>query len=593
MAINIFSGGSKSSGPRTPASNNNAAAAPTTVQTASGKNLFGKFGTILGKVGGIAAKYGNLIPGVGGIVSTIGKAAESINDPEWWMNIPGTGVSTNIPLSKQTYATNVDSFDAAAASRDIAQIHGPVTALRPSLVEFHSATNTGASDNAAPYPVISPTESMISTYLMQNVRKVVNAIPLQQVNAYRDVFTAQATIYAYKKHFDKLIFMAQTSKPWLPAMTDGSFPILAPENYATLVGFRDRLAEYCKASVRLPHTLCQYLTWRYGRIYRMGQSEKSGLVIYSPLPLDTQMSVWTLAVNKLLGFVADDTTSFYGYEYSTSSKSAAQADLYNAYRNHVIDVPVPDDTQYHYDPKEFVLRTNCDIGAYTSELGPATQDLIYMDSQLDNKTTFMASTVSTRQSAGDVLFPISQVFFYFTGTITGSDLGQYIARPGPFGQGVLASPIKSLSGSWNRFLFDPKSCATVAKVSDPTAQPSDVYATYQLYFYKVSCAMLCKACECYNMEVYLGAPVANPNTAGTVGYIENTDVIYDLTAPSTDLALCSFDILSNTQVYAFANLVYDGVLSYTAKEKPKAIAEATEVAKDVVKDMTAPSTVVV
>lgn len=526
-------------------------------KVANGKGLVkGKLGSVIGKVGGLAARFGGLIPGVGGIISTVGKVAESVNDPEWWRHVPGTGVSTNIPLQNTEYM--VSSARQAAALRPAIAEYTVANGVRLPTGDDPAAIDAAVVQHSFTLPgecgVITPSKELMDTYILARVREVVNAVPLQRVEAYQEELTAKATAYALKHNFDKFIYLSKTGKTFMPTLTDGSFPVLAAENYATLVGFRDRLAEYCSASVRLPHTLCEYLAWRFGRIYRSGESAKTGYILYNILDMAAPMSAWQTLVDSLLGFESAPTSFYNRTDVLPLEKSAAATDLYNSYKDHVQDVKITDDTQYHYDPKEFVLRTNLDVGAGDYP----DPELIYMDSDLDEQTTFMASTVST-YAGGQVLFPVSGFQIYEVGS---APLSAYLSDsdPGP----TVFNPRTAAEKAWRVFYLNPVIRLTTADSSSP------------LPAYAVVALALCKSLELYNQEIYI--------TDVFMTSISNFPII-DATTMSQDLARVTGDVIRNTHTYAFANLVHFDTKSY-AKEIASLYQEAEKVAADVVTDLT-------
>lgn len=568
--------------------------------TAGRKLIKGKAGEVIGKIGGLASRFGGLIPGIGGIVSTVGKVAESLNDPWWWSHVQGNdGVSTNVPLIPQNprvegiYTASVSrpailEFTAVKVVPGVQVKEGGPSSMETAAMDDYLKRNWAdkgpAALSAGLIPAITPRLTHISSYLMQNIRKVVNAIPLQSPEAYREVFINAATAYALRKQLDKLIWLSKHAQPHIPAIVDGSYPVLAPENYAVLVGMRDRLADYLSASVRLPHTLCQYLSWRFGHVFKTGPSAKTGMVLYDVIPLSASLSEYVAVVNAVLGF-ATNTTATYLDTVTVAAKTSAMADMYNAYLKHVQDVGIPDEDQYRYDPKEFVLRTNLDVGIPGGASLP-DPEFIYMDSDLDNKTTFMASTVSTIYSQPNdgpgVLFPVRHVIAHcpsYPGSIGTFNGGSTEADT------CLTVKSNATVGSWYMVLIGDAINGMTPAPDQPAAARAGILA--------FAVAPYCKALEFYNAELYGlagGAVVAAASSPLSISdgyyYVVGRNPWVDTTALSQDLALVSGQIIENTQTYAFANLVYEGCYSTKAEETPKAIAEAQVVANDIVRDLT-------
>lgn len=562
------------------------------------KGATSKVGGIVGKVGSLAAKFGNLIPGVGGIVSTVGKMV-SKNDPEWWRHHAVQGVTTNIPLQQ----TDHQIVSGAYASKD-GEVGSPINVtavnLRPAVLEFAAADRFPAVATGPFYPklldrdtVINPTREQASTYILQNVRKVVNAIPLQSVEAYMQVLQVNATAYALRHQLDKWIFMSKHNAPYMPSMMDGSFSLLAPANYSTLVALRDRLSQHLSASVRLPHTLCCYLAWRFGRMYRSSNDAKAAFVSYDVLAVDTPIAQVEWMVSKLIGFSAGS-DSLNTYTLTNGELNAAQADLYNAYIKHDQSVIINDETQCMFDAKEFVLRTNCDIvSEKAANFGEVLLDQIFMDSSLDNPTTFIASTTSTAyRTSGDTttqlpLFPIRTVSaLFYTDFNTAYALNEAASvsvdsvRVGPIvqpGTPIISNSLETYAPSkgWNRMDIFRFIGATFSPL---ILEMGDFPTPTNGWFAPMLCSMFAKALEYYNVEIY-GA------FAWDVVVIEGTNHLVpvkaiDLTTSSYDMALTTGDILKTTQTYAFANLMEDSVTSYSAVLGQQAAAAASTLLSD-------------
>lgn len=552
MAINIFSGGSnaKKSSPNRAKASERAArakaalAAPAQTSdsggTAVGTNgTLSKVGNFVGKAANIASKF---LPGIGG---TIAKGLANVfNDPEWWQSVPGDAVTLNTPLRYTELS-----------------LPSGGSKLRPALVEFASAVGAGTKLDDA--PIMRPTEAMVTQYLMPQIRKVVNAIPLQSAEAYKRVLANNAACYATWRCLLKYDYMLKHGQTYLASFDDPMFPILQVKNAATLQSLIGRLEEYLRASVRLPHTLCEYLAWRYGRVYKSTNSAKAALVLYNVFELGTSMTQLQNYINEMVTF---SSTSF--------DLQQANTDLYNAYYDHDMAVVIRDDTQFSYDAKEFLLRTNADLAASTLTRGD-DPNAVYIDSTLDNPTTFMASTVSTLgvDTAGVacVLFPVYKANFFMptpaslyqldTGGIDrNTRWAMYI------GQDTDAMPYGWLTitdSQWSRLPL----------VSGQVNPEVTSFATYGVN--ALTAAAACKACDVYNKDLYVAFTAYAANSPGATPQVAKA-VFVDITSLSMDMGLVPDAIIGNEQVYAFANLVDNERKTSTSYAKAeKAIARDT------------------
>lgn len=321
---------------------------------------------------------------------------------------------------------------------------------------------------------------------------------------------------------------------------------------------------------------------------------ESSLVIYNVLPISLSLADYQKVVNLILGYVANTENPVYGETYTVTptEKQAAQSDLFNAYQHHVMDVEIREDTQFIYDPKEFVLRTNLDVIGNTENLLWAWQEssstepnlitsparairpdpeIIYMDSELDNKTTFMASTVSTNGTASTLsvpLFPVRAAIAHYAGRIKRGNIQSQPACVVVKEGKKYSSLFRDTPGTWS-YLF--LSSFMGRAIGFPEAAANYTPMLIQM----LNCAIgACVGFDLYNAEIY---PLQNLSE-GT--FVPNN--LLDITAPFADMGRIEPELLQNSQVYAFANLVYDGVTSYAAKAMPAAISASEETLKEVV-----------
>jgi hypothetical protein len=501
MAINIFSGNSGSNKRTNSASfssraqaakeavGGNAVTSDSGLTAVKAPGTLAKVGNIVGNVAGIASKF---LPGIGG---TIAKGVANIlNDPEWWQSVPGEQITMNVPLR------------IAATGKRGDDNNTPVYAVRPGFVEFIS----GETLDGTWHGVIDPDERMITQYLMPQIRKVVNAVPLQSAGSYRAVLMAHAEVYAIWRHLKKCDYLLKHGQTYLPNLNSSAFPIFQIANAAWLQSTINRLEEYLRANVRLPHTLCEYLAWRFGRFYRSHASKRAGIVSYSPISLSDSIEQINGQIDKLFAIPT-----------STEEYQKANTDIYNAYFDHDLMVEIRDDTQLSYDPKEFALRTNLDIQKKSAN---PTGIPVYIDSALDNTTVFMASTVSTKwmpvekldimqgepYAFAQSLFPVSAmiVYIYADAEIRTADNVQLIMAAG-----------------WTAIPFYG------GKDFDAMGDSAHLVL-----------ASL-KAMDIYNKNIY---------TSYRYG---ETQILIDITQPASDLGVTSDVVIQNEQVFAFANLV--------------------------------------
>lgn len=530
MAINIFNGSSskRNSGSAGPSSR--AQAAQASLQGASGaseagttavgaKGILGKIGSLAKKALPVAAKF---LPGVTGLAA---KAAAGIfNDPEWWQSCPGSAITVNDPLS----VIKVGEVSGIKTSSGMS-LTGTVMAPRAAWLSMISVDNVSNFNQK----VLEPTEAQITQYLLPEIRKVVNAVPLQSASAYSLVLSNQATIYAIWRNLKKFDFMLKHGQTYLPNMNDPAFPILQVASAAWLQSTINRLEEYLRANVRLPHTLCEYLAWRYGRVYKSNQSAKSALVTYDVTYPQVTTEALDKYIQQLMNQISDD-----------EANQKANADLYNVYFDHDLAVEIADDTQFKFDYKEWMLRSNCDF-----EPANTASNEVIIDSDLDNPTTFMASTVSTLGSNGNgsvtALIPVrtALVFYHSPG---GNIYFRIESSNYPVFDKILTSE------RWFQV-----SVGSICLLSSSSAEPI-MNATAFVNF--LARTMAAKAVDLYNcMHLVMG------------GYTTTQkDLLFDISTISIDAGQVPDDVLGNEHVFAFANLVNidrKNSLSYKAAEK--------------------------
>lgn len=540
MAINIFQGAASKTKPVNQASQSSRAqqakqalAAPAET-SASGntavktQGTLSKVGNFIGKAAGVASKF---LPGLGGVISK--GIANLFNDPEWWQSVPGDALTTNDMLR----VLNIGTLKPETLT-------GNSTGYmwRSAIAEFESYYTEQVSEDKIMTYVMDPDLNSITQYLMPEIRKVVNAIPLQSAESYREVLRVQSTIYALWRQLKKVDYMLKHGTTYLPNMNVSVFPMFQVSNAAWLQSTINRLEEYLRANVRLPHTLCEYLAWRFGRVYKSNASAKAGLVIYDVVSIHATIDSINSKIENLFSKIS-----------SSQELQAANTDLYNTYYDHDFMVDIKDDTQFVYDTKEFMLRTNADIGTKTAETRtPFTvKNTIVIDSSLDNPTTFMASTVSTAYELPDgkmgCLFPIAMVDVY-TYAFDQEFYMSYTQNSTPMKIGLF-EPTFGVSTGWSRIFVSAKNVAE-----------SDGKLTAERLAEVVRLLLACKSLDLYNKGIYVPIVQANETMIGWI----------DLTAISIDAGTVDDAIIQVEQLYAFANLVdidRKTSLSYAKAEK--------------------------
>ena len=298
--------------------------------------------------------------------------------------------------------------------------------------------------------------------------------------------------------------------------------------------------------------MCEYLTWRYGRVFRTNPSAKAGFVMYDLVGLTTTTGSVDSRVTTLLGLTS-----------GTPAIQKASSDLYNAYLTHDQEVLLADESQCAYDCKEFVLRTNLDlIASYGTLYNGITESLIMMDSNLDNPTAFMASTISCYVDDGTgtntALFPVNNATIYFYDALL-SDPDKslnllYWGSPTVTYVGPALGHSVSASSHWKWLTITPYV---------PNESGFDVYDT-------LAYEALSKAVDFYNIGIFV--PVSRLSTS-TNDLSTDLAGLVDVSAISIDAGSVSDVVIRNEQVFAFANLVNEDATSKaTYKQVEKRVA---------------------
>lgn len=319
-------------------------------------------------IGSIAKVVGNIAPGPIGMLAKM--AGNLFNDPSWYRRYQSGGLTTNVPLRVTRKGGAYGSSGTVPSA----------TETRPFLLEMISSafltgpTDTNSYDNIS---VINIPEEFITTFVIPQIRHVLNAIPLQSTNDYAIAMMASATLYAVKVSLERYVYLIGHQQPVIPAAL-AVFPITNPANFATLQALIRRIEATLSARVRLPDILIEMLSWRYGRTYKSNLSAKSGWVLYNVLPLGATIS-------RMTGLIT-------GLEGVLSNVAQATADIFNAYTTHKQVCPPIPGSEIHYDVEEFVLRTNMDL--FTNRASGFDPNLFIMDSDLENDPVFMATAMS-------------------------------------------------------------------------------------------------------------------------------------------------------------------------------------------------------
>lgn len=533
MAINIYSGGASAKSPKTPRVSSAAERASATTGAISGPAAASDSGStavkstgILGKIGSFVGKaanvLGNILPGpAGAIAKAVGEMTSS-NDPEWWQHVPGDGLTVNSPLLPVSEGETPISAGYSC----------PMLNERPTFLEFESRDSVTGM-------VMVISDRMATQYLMPAVRKVANAIVPQSASDYSQVFAAQATAYALWRCLKKFDYFIKHGYTFVPNVNDPAFPVFQVANAAWLQSTITRLEEYLHSHVRLPHTLCEYLTWRYGKVFRTNNSAKAAFVFYDILDLTKSTADYDNLISTIQSLIS-----------STTALQTAASDLYNAYLDHDQEVLVSDETMMAYDSKEFCLRTNLDLQAVATAGSPwlsVDKSPIIIDSNLDNATVFMASTVSTTHDNTGTqlpLFPVYVARAYMGAQDFSHQFEQfylpYDSSGTEFQAGTGWVPVTG-STAWLHIEIN------AGLIGGATAYNTG-YTTGATFLNYLHMTVAAKALDFYNVGIFCIAKVNNSPNNAALRFI-------DLTSISMDMGSVPDLVIQNEQVLAFANLV--------------------------------------
>lgn len=557
----------------------------------------GKVAKSLTKVAAAAAPLvANLLPGPAG---TIAKTLlSSLNDDAWWQKHPGESATTNTPIALVEHSGTILAggstlnYTTSYARAQVAFMHSTVATL----------------SNANQYLISAcfmPTINQVNQFIIPHIRAVVNAVPLVSAARYRDVLANNATLYAVWQTLKKFEYLTRHTPAYMTTYDDVIFPILQSSNAEVLQAQIKRVADALQANVRLPHTLCEYLGWRFGRVYKSANSAKAGQIMYNAFPVE-----WTI------DDVKDYITQLITYTSLNNELVQANADLYTVYASHDQAVHIKDDSQYVYDLKEWMLRMNL---SFVQRLTPVDNEVdsryiarpVVIDSALSNPEVFMASTVSTAIPARlpsnasedvttyDVLFPVMECNVYmpapktFDGAFTGA-LELYdsfsisnttpttTSRIGYVGETVTAS-----GGFRSKFVlltvFQPK--VPIAPNGTRELGSGTVgYSVPEL----LNALIACKSLDLYNMGVYVNAhyPTDSHTSDMNTGWTN-----LDLTAISIDTAFVPPDTIVVEHNYAMANLC--SVSRPRSASRDKEEREIRSEVKDFVNEVTPSDTVII
>ena len=552
MAINIFSGSSsptKKKAAVNAASNSvRAKQARDSLQgdavvsnsgnTAVGtKGTLSKVGSVIGKVAGVASKF---LPGIGGTISK--GLANIFNDPEWWQSVPGEALTVNETLRMSKFGTKAVKFSGDNQQVDAYQ-------SRAAILEVSSIEVPTASSQAPFSMPLNVTELETTQYLMPAIRRAVNAVPLQDAGDYAKALESAAALYAEWRNLRKYDYLLKHGQTYLASMNEPTFPLAQVANAAWLQGTINRLEEYLRANVRIPHTMCEYLAWRYGRIYKSNNSAKAALVMYNVLPLTAQPTDHDAFIAQCMRAIS-----------TSSTVQKANSDMYNTYFDHDYMVEVRDDTQFTFDMKEFMLRLNLQSVSEEAELMPT---IIAIDSSLDNPTAFMASTVSSvgrQQGTEETLFPVNNIRVYFVAPpYQQSGSGEFYIPMVKYGNAEtmgIKGNTEQTRCNWT--YFDIRTNVVLNDVG-----PNDTVVGSNYFDSGIMSLMLAKSVDLYNIGLYI---VLRPTEViGNIPYYA-----VDITALSIDAGTPTLDVIGTEHVYAFANMVdleRKHSMSYKAAEK--------------------------
>lgn len=418
---------------------------------AAPKSVLGKIVGGLGTVGKIAGPLLSMINPVAG--AAVSKVSEVIsnNDPEWYEEYKSAGVTTNELLaSHQTTAYGYNLTDRiVAAKRNVVNI------------------NSAASIIGVAYPAGKESDTLRDLALpsiLADVRKATNNVLADDTQAYWEAYRQELYLYEVYYAGKKLLEYSEHLPLNVPQPTQ-MFPAISPVNISQFRGIIESLGHYLKSTVRLPYALTAYTRWRFGTMFLSDQSERTGIISYSPIAIEWRYKDSTLipaggvvlklplfsnAVDKpsgagantlgvhlhtgdiiVNGAIEDTYHTNIGYNLETLPLEAwissinrayqrittfgrAPADLKVAYDSHAVDYSVD---ARHFDAKEANVRSNASYyGVYdekweTNEISRvssvANKVTICMNSELapqEGIQSLAMSTVIGGKNTGDASF---------------------------------------------------------------------------------------------------------------------------------------------------------------------------------------------
>lgn len=254
--------------------------------------------------------------------------------------------------------------------------------------------------------------------------------------------------------------------------------------------------------------------------------------MYNVYPITSSIETYNTMISRLFSAISAD-----------QATQMANTDVFNAYLDHDYQVQIADATQFVYDLKEFMLRTNLNIAPHPASAINVPLNPVVVDSSMDNPTAFMASTVSTlgtdASSDGAVCQLLhctaARCYEFVNGkTVTAQD-GQVMK--------TWVAPILSDS-KWG--------VTTITSAIYDTAAPDFEVASL------LKQLQICKALDVYNKGIFfktdMGSGVAN----------------FDLTSLSIDMGTVEDPVIGIEQTFAFANMVdisRKSSMSYAKAEK--------------------------
>lgn len=428
-------------------------------------------GQIIGGISSVASKaapFLKMIPGfgntIGGVADIVGKIGSSLsaNDPEWYARYTAAGVSMNELLICRN-VENFTRFETGEPYEKNFRHDGTQLQLIPA-VELVGVARPDQYDKLA-----NRTKDELLPTILAEVRKATNNVLQDHVDDYWTTFCNFIHLYEIYYSGMKLIKLSEDYPLNIPDLSE-LFTVLGPANISTFKGAIESLKHYLESTVKLPHALVEYIRWRFGTMFLSDNTERAGLVSYSPVGLyafnkrddDIAAGLGNIKEYDEIDTIGGTITDMYKdgvapslelqrpivwYETIRTIKTRiaslnrAPADMKLAYDDHGVRYDV---NPRSWDAKEANLRSNMAfLGQRQAGAGSIAKNVqVVLDSHLEMSAGIQSVTLSTNVD-GDVendiaLFPLTagpMADLYDTKLPQHQDEGDICIRQ-PYGEAV-------------------------------------------------------------------------------------------------------------------------------------------------------------